>query len=395
MSMTLTNDMYNAQSKLNRWYKKYSHQIIEISGVIGTGTWEVVQAFIDDIGFDPREIMYLSYDQKQVIELASKRYHAYYLNGIIYKYYRHVDLKSIPGISRYSKEINFRWEKDVRKKIDPKYRLIIVFDSVLLNHQTLSDLGSFGLPIILVRDPGLTPSPDSFTFLKDPNIELRELHPELMKNPIVYFANKALVGDKMTIGSYDTVSVVPKNRMNLYNMKSADMIITMTEDLSNNTNLIYRDKIMKFNPKYNYTGERVIVMNDLYGHKLVNEDEDRIRIYLTKGLVGNISKCNRHAAITKYIPIEFKTDFYYEPFTELYIDRHYLNGVETPSRQIVPDEVLKIRYAYALPVALTRLSHWDKVTVIANDIPECDEAIYQKMLYTAISRARSSMTLIV
>ena len=74
MSMTLTNDMYNAQSKLNRWYKKYSHQIIEISGVIGTGTWEVVQAFIDDIGFDPREIMYLSYDQKQVIELASKRY---------------------------------------------------------------------------------------------------------------------------------------------------------------------------------------------------------------------------------------------------------------------------------------------------------------------------------
>ena len=152
---------------------------------------------------------------------------------------------------------------------------------------------------------------------------------------------------------------------------------------------------MKFNPKYNYTGERVIVMNDLYGHKLVNEDEDRIRIYLTKGLVGNISKCNRHAAITKYIPIEFKTDFYYEPFTDLYIDRHYLNGVETPSRQIVPDEVLKVKYAYALPVALTRLSHWDKVTVIANDIPECDEAIYQKMLYTAISRARSSMTLIV
>ena len=178
-------------------------------------------------------------------------------------------------------------------------------------------------------------------------------------------------------------------------MKSVDMIITMSDELSDDVNTMYRERVLKLNPKVNHLGERVIIMNDMYRHKLVNEDENRIRVYLARGLVGNISKCNRHAPITRYIPIEFKTDFYYEPFTDLYIDRYYLNGVQTPSRQQVPDEVLNVRYAYALPVQLTRVSHWDKIMVIANDTQEYDEQLYRYMLYTAISRAHSSMTLVI
>lgn len=393
--MILTNDMYSGLSKLNKWYRKYNHQVIEISGVIGTGIWDLIQSFIEDIGFDPREIMYLSYDQKQVIELATKRYHSYYLNGIIYKYWRNVDYNTIPALNHRSKQMEYTWEKSVRKKIDPKYKLMVVFDSLLLNQQTLSDLASFGLPIILIRDPALMPAPDSFTFTNEPNIELRELHPELIKNPIVYFANKVLIGDSLSVGNYDIVSIVPKKRMNLYNMKSADMIIALNEELSDSINRVYREKVLKINPKFNYLGERVIVMNDMYKHKLVNEDEDRIKVYLTRGLVGNISKCNRHAAGTRYIPIEFKTDFYYVPFTDLYIDRCYLNGVETPSRQQIPEEVLKVKYAYALPVQLTRVDHWDKITVVANDLSDYDDLIGRRMLYTAISRARTSMTLII
>ena len=34
--MMLTNDQYEGLSKLEKWYHKYSHQFIEISGVIGT-----------------------------------------------------------------------------------------------------------------------------------------------------------------------------------------------------------------------------------------------------------------------------------------------------------------------------------------------------------------------
>jgi hypothetical protein len=212
---SLTNDQYFGLSKLDKWYRKYQHQFIEISGVIGTGTWDLVQQFIELTDLDEREVMYLSYNQKQVLDLAFKKYHAYYINGIIYKYIRIVDFDTIPVVNRNSRELKYEWKKEVRSKIDSKYKLIVVFDSVLLNHQTVRDLSLFGLPIILIRDPMLLPAPDTYTFLRDANIELHDVHPEYAKSPIVYFAHKILNRERLNPGNYDTVSVVPKKQMNL------------------------------------------------------------------------------------------------------------------------------------------------------------------------------------
>ena len=142
--MTITTDQYQALYKLDKWYSKYKHQIIEISGVVGTGIWDVIQSFIELENLDKREVMYLSYNQKQVLELAFKQYHAYYINSIIYKYTRYVDFSTIPVINKDSKCMEYEWKKEVRKKVDPKYKLMIVFDSLLINESTLRDLSSFG-----------------------------------------------------------------------------------------------------------------------------------------------------------------------------------------------------------------------------------------------------------
>lgn len=390
--MQFTDDQYYALSKLEKWYRKYTHQIIEISGIVGTGVFDVVKEFIDKMEFDPREIMYLSYDQKQVLELASRRYHAYYLPSIIYKYTREVNFDTLPVVNPISNSIEYKWKKDVRKKIDERYRLMVMFDSSLLNRTTVEDLCSFGVPIILMRDPILLPSPDTYTYLRDPNIEIRELNPQLLRNPVTYFANKALRGEKLEFGSYDTVSIVPKKQLNLYNLKSSDMVLTLSDDMMKTMNSVYREKVMKLKTTTNVVGERIIVMNNMYAHKLVNEDEKKIKVFLTKGLVGYISKCNKHALSTKYIPIDFKTEFYHEAFTELYIDRHYLNGMNIPSRQQIPDEIMFVQYAYALSASMARLDHWDKVTLITD--PNEDDDLQRRLMYNAITRCTNSLTLV-
>ena len=390
--MQFTDDQYYALSKLEKWYRKYTHQIIEISGIVGTGVFDVVKEFIDKMEFDPREIMYLSYDQKQVLELASRRYHAYYLPSIIYKYTREVNFDTLPVVNPISNSIEYKWKKDVRKKIDERYRLMVMFDSSLLNRTTVEDLCSFGVPIILMRDPILLPSPDTYTYLRDPNIEIRELNPQLLRNPVTYFANKALRGEKLEFGSYDTVSIVPKKQLNLYNLKSSDMVLTLSDDMMKTMNSVYREKVMKLKTTTNVVGERIIVMNNMYAHKLVNEDEKKIKVFLTKGLVGYISKCNKHALSTKYIPIDFKTEFYHEAFTELYIDRHYLNGMNIPSRQQIPDEIMFVQYAYALSASMARLDHWDKVTLITD--PNEDDDLKRRLMYNAITRCTNSLTLV-
>lgn len=392
--MTPTNDQYIGASILSKWYKKSSHQFCEISGTVGTGTWELVQNFIDEFDFDPREVMYLSYDQKQVLDLASKRYHAYYIPGFLYKYTRIVDFNSLYVFNVNADHMEYEWKRTVRKHIDEKYRIIVVFDSTLLDQETLSDVGSFGLPVILLRDPCLIPSPDSFTFTKDSNIVLTELHPDLVKNPVTYFANKSLVTRKFEYGNFDNVTIVPRKQLNLYNLKSSDMVITMGKELSNTINQLYREKIMHIRTNINTIGERLIVMQNMPNHKLVNQDEKHIKIYLDKGLVCYITKCNKHAQVTRYVPIELRTEFYYEPFTDLVLDRNYLNGVNTPSRQIIPEETVKCSYAYALPVVLARSNHWDKLTVIAEPFTD-DEYIQRRMLYTAITRCTGSMTLVI
>lgn len=391
--MQLTTNAYFALAKMEQWYNKYNHQVIDISGTLGTGMFDMVKEFISKIGFDPREIMYLSYDQKQVIELASKRLHAYYLPSIIYKYTRVVDFDTLPIINQHSESIKYEWKKDVRKKIDERYKLMVVFDSSLLNKNTLNDLCSFGIPIILMRDPYLMPAPDTYTFLREPNIELTELNSEYMKNPIYYFANRIINGGKIALGSYGPVSIITKKQLNLYNFKSSDMIITMTDDMMNSINDTYRKKIKKIKNNVNVVGEKIIIMDNMYNHKLVNNDEKKIKVFLTKGLVGTISKCNKHYPNTKYVPFEFKTDFYYDPFCELILDRNYLNGVETPSRQQIPDEVVKAKYAYALSVPYTRVSHWNKVTLIADE--DMSDTNTRFMLYNAILKCRESLTLVI
>lgn len=393
--MVLTNDQYYGLSRLDKWYRKYQHQFIEVSGVIGTGTWDLVQTFISNEEFDPRDVMYLSYNQKQVIELAAKRYHAYYINRIIYSYSRIVDFDSIPVINPKSNELVYQWKKDIRKKLPDKYKLIVVLDSILLNEQTIRDLGSFGVPVILIRDPMLLPAPDTYTFLRDPNIVLREPCPQYIRNPITYFAHRVLNGERLVPGNYDNVSVIPKRQMNLYNLKSPDMNITISETIRNNVNMTYRSKILKQKSEFNVVNERVIVMNDMYAHKIVNSDEKKIKVYLTRGTVGSFSKINKHAATTRYVPVEFKPEFYFESFDDLYVDRHYLNGINVPSRQIVPDEIFKVEYAYALTPSLARLSHWDKVTLIVDSNEYDDTELQSRLLYTAITRAKRSITMLV
>ena len=393
--MTLTNDQYEALAKLEKWYRKYNHQYIDISGVIGTGIWDVIQIFIERSGLDQREVMYLSYDQKQVLELAAKRYHSYYINGIIYKYTRFVDFDSLPVVNPKSDGIiKYEWKKSVRNKIDPRYRLIIVFDSVLMNEETLKDLSTFGLPIILIRDSVLFPAPDTYTFLREPNVTLKEIHPTYGKNPIIHFAHTVLNEGKLKFGNYDTVSIIPRKQMNLYNLKSADMVLTLSDRMRSQINQIYREKILKQKTCRNIVGEKVIVMNDMYAHKLVNQDEKKIKLYLTKGMVGYLTKCNSHAINTKYVPIELRPEFYHESFDELVMDRHYLNKINLGTRQIIPDEIIQLEYAYALTVPLARLSHWDKVTLVVDVNDDEDLNLQIRLLYSAITSAKKFLNII-
>ncbi|MDE7345335.1 MAG: hypothetical protein K2N48_01180 [Muribaculaceae bacterium] len=240
----------------------------------------------------------------------------------------------------------------------------------------------------------LLPAPDSHTFTRDPNIVLREVHPDYGRNPLVHFAHKIIRGEPFIPGSYDNVSIVARKQMNLYNLRSPHMNITLSEESRQMINTIYRDRIMHRRDSINVAGERIVVINSIYNERLVNEKNKRIKVYLHGPMVGTISKINRHAASTRYVPMEFKPECYDEPFIELAIDRHYLNKIQSASRQQIPDRLVQAEYAYALTPMQARLSYWDKITMLMEpDVYDPD--IQARMMYTGITRAKQFATIVV
>jgi hypothetical protein len=118
-----------------------------------------------------------------------------------------------------------------------------------------------------------------------------------------------------------------KKQLNLYNLKTSDMNITITDELRETVNNIYRAKILRRKDIINVIGEKVICESNLYNESLVNNDNKKIKVYLVKGTIGQLTKVNKHAINTKYVGINFRPDFYHEEFMDLVMDRHYLNNI--------------------------------------------------------------------
>jgi hypothetical protein len=159
-------------------------------------------------------------------------------------------------------------------------------------------------------------------------------------------------------------------------------------------NQLYRERVLKSKDSINVSGERVIVTDTLYNRYLKSPDNKNVKVYLSRGVVGNLLKVSKHSVSTKYIRVDFQPGFYSEPFTELIMDRFSLNHLSLTSRQEIPDEILKTNYAYALTSVQARYSTWDKVTLIVDFDEIQDEELRQKLMYTAVTRACRSLTIV-
>ena len=247
----ITNDQYIAFNKLNKWYEKNNHQIIELAGTVDTGIYEVINEFIKYHEFTSYEVLYLSKNQKQVLDIASTGNHCYFLNGFLYKYERIVDFDTLPIINSKCNNLNYVYKQKVRKHTNLQYKLIIIYDASLLTEEDINCLTIYNTPIILLKDPYLIPIENSYIKYHIPNIELKESNSELLQNPIIFFINRILNDQKLIIGNYDKLSIFSKKDMNIYNFKASNMIITLSNQLRDLVNKMYRERILKINTNKN------------------------------------------------------------------------------------------------------------------------------------------------
>ena len=390
----ITTDQYNALQKLCNWYESRRRQMISISSPIGTMGWDFLQYFLDYEQIQPNEVMYLSMDQKMVMELACDQLHAYYLNRVLYSYDQMVNLDSVPFMGKnYDGHIRTTWKRIRNKHIPEEYKLLVVLDASLLSYEMLRDLCKFDRKVLLLYDPFMISPANSYCEKSKPDISLEMVHPSMERNPFVVMAYRVLGGNPLRPGEYGGIHVIPNKSMNLSNLKSNEMNLTISKEMADRVNTLYRDKIMKGNPDVNHVGERLVVAQTLYDHAISSRIEPRLRFYFVSGMIGEISKINRHVAKTKYVPFEFTPEWSDQPFTGMSLNRNFLNHVDYPSRQIIPKSIALMDYAYALTILQARVTHWDTTTLICEGYNE--STLHNRMMYTAIVNTDKRMTIVV
>ena len=389
--MLETSDQFYAVDSLELWYRKYNHQVIDLAGIRGTGKFEIIKTFIERIGFKDYQVMFLSLNQEHIISLAQKQYHAYYLKHILYDYYKKYNYDTIRLIEPNSLGLEFEWKKERNKKINKAYKLIVVLDAELCSIKIIGDLMKFHLPIILVSDPLVVGTPESYLKIHEPNILVKDITDSNQKNPINHFITKILNKDTIPYGNFKSVSVLKKTDSNIFNFKFSDMIIAENQESVNQLNRIYREKIMKYKTTVNHPGERLILTED--SHQFIeNRTENKIKFFLDQNITGTITKIDQHSANRKFINIDFKPDGYTDIFQGIILDRFFLNKFSNRSIAYPFGPLLKFDYAYAITALQSQYGNWNDVTVIEEPYDDWD--YHARVLYTGISRAKKSIILI-
>lgn len=389
--MLETVDQFKAVDLLERWYHKYNHPVIDLVGMVGTGKQQIIEDFIDRIGFEKYQVMYLSHNQADIMNLAEQQYHAYYINGILYDYYKDINFDTLKIINPSSFEVLFKWKKNRKKKINKNYKLIVVLNAELCSMKDINDLIKFGLPIILVSDPLTVAFEKSYLRQHEPNIFIDMILPSLKKDPIMHFIQKILNQEVLPYGNFKSINILKKKDSNIYNFKFSDIIITEHENSAQAINDLYRKKILKNNTNILKNGERLIIAEDSHT-SIVNDVEEKIEFFLDRGVTGTVEFVDAHISNRKYIDITFKPDFYDESIPELCVDRFYLNNFKNRSIQFACGNIYKFNYAYAIPVQISQYGRWNDLTIIEE--PYDDFNYHRRVLYTSITRAKKSITII-
>jgi ATP-dependent exoDNAse (exonuclease V) alpha subunit len=117
---------------------------------------------------------------------------------------------------------------------------------------------------------------------------------------------------------------------------------------------------------------------------------------MTNGTTGFVDYVYRDSFNGKTMTIDFRPDFSKKVFKNVTFDYKHL--YEIPGQEVENDPVSfyndKIEFAYAITIHTSQGSEWDKVLYFAENMMRSKED-NMKLQYTAITRARKSIVIVI
>ena len=387
-----------AIEKALKWYYLYSYKkrYFILGGLAGTGKSTVISAIVSRLNLPKYyKVIYTTFTAKASLVLRKQGLDSNTIHSTFY--YVRKDKRS--GRTFFTKRAN----------LDESIKLIVVDEAAMVSDKLIEDILSFGVPTILSGDPSqLGPIMAKNTYMFDYN-KMDALLTEIMRQKdesgILHLATKARTGEGINYGNYNE-SKVTKLYLLHDRLLEFDAILTWKNSTRRALNDFIRIHLLKRKTHLPIKGDKVLCLSNNYNYSI---EYDKIGLYLINGLVGivdkdfedshyNGQKCMKGIFYPDFLDEKNKFDVYcYKEIFEYYKQKIFNTTFEREKRANEEDEdeqqdlMSLIDYGYALTVHKAQGSGFDNVLVV--DEYRGGYEFRKKWLYTAITRAKKSVTI--
>ena len=394
MGIELTDEQIFATYKGEHWFKSKTKHVFEISGAAGTGKTTLVCYMIERLGLSYDQVLFVAYMGKAVSQLARHGLPAKTIHSAIYNYERICAMDENGNIIfKQNGKPKMVGKFELKERIGKKIKLIVLDEGSTVETKLAEDLLSFGIPTIVLGDLNQLPPPfGNPYFLKNPDVILHQILRQKEGDPIIWLSQRVLHGEPLKYGVYGNSAVIRKSDLTDFNIKNSDIILTGTNRLRYEINKYYRETIKAYKRlDYPHIGEKLICRKNNWDRCVDNG------IYLTNGTAGVVRYVERESYNGKSLKIDFKPDFTKSEIRNLTIDYKRLmsqnlsDGPDDDQSSYFDYNLDVFEFAYAITVHSSQGSQWPNVLFMAEKFLNDED--YKKFVYTAITRAMNSITI--
>lgn len=356
-----------ALKAVDLWFYQESKkkQIFRVFGYAGTGKTTLARYFAENID---GEVCYAAFTGKAALMMRKNGCeNARTIHSLIY----------IAEPDNNTGEVFFRLNKGTSPLNDAK--LLIVDECSMVDETLAKDLLSFGKPILVLGDPAQLPpvaGAGYFTEAK-PDVMLTEIHRQAAENPIIYLATEIRQGIYPDYGDYGKCRIIPK---------------ASSQDALNANQIICGRNVTRFD--LNKKVRKLLKMNDEYpikGDKLICLKNDRDRAIFNGGMF-TLEQMLTSKFKTSFLHMRLQSDDEEALPTMVKVHKSFFNDeVATPDWKMLKGSQ-EFDYGYAITCHKSQGSQWEDVLVY--DESWCFRDMWQRWLYTAITRASEKTTIV-
>ena len=393
---------------VNDWYKSGDQQVFYLAGYAGTGKTTLAKEFASGVS---GQVYFAAYTGKASYVLRQKGCPATTIHQLIYNPRSKSKVKLLELEQRLKElreklEANGYHEEDrehhadvlyIKREIeeessalhkplfelnldsclkDPSCSLIVVDECSMIDERMGQDLLSFDKKILVLGDPAQLPPIRGAGFFtsRDPDFLLTEIHRQAQGDPILEMATRVREGRGLIAGQYGTSRVLLKSEFCKDHVLEADQVLVGRNETRTAFNRRYREIIGR-QTLLPEVGDKVVCLRNNHDIGLLNgglweveeshTDEDSEFVLMTITDEETRTEITAHRAIFLNEKLEWWQKKEAEEFD----------------------------FGYALTCHKSQGSQWPKVMIY--DESSAFGVNRNKWLYTALTRASESVTVII